>query len=99
MFFIGQLLIWALSIYSFIIILEVIINWLIIFDVINVKNDKAQNLMRLLSRMTDPVYSRLRKYVPPIGGIDITPIIVLFGIYLLQMLIAQLFYGFAYGPY
>lgn len=99
MFFIGQLLIWALSIYSFIIILEVIINWLIIFDVINVKNDKAQNLIRLLSKTTDPVYSRLRKYVPPIGGIDITPIIVLFGIYLLQELIGRLFHQFAYGPY
>ena len=96
--FIGSLLIFALQIYTFIIILEVIISWLIVFDVINVRNDKAQNLLKLLKKATDPVYSRIRKYVPPIAGIDLTPLIVLLGIYFLQMLIARIFYGF-YGGY
>jgi YggT family protein len=94
MHFIGSILIFALQIYTFIIILEVLISWLIVFEVINVRNDKAQNLLKLLKKMTDPLYSRIRKFVPPIAGIDITPLIVLFGIWFLQMLIARIFYGF-----
>ncbi len=96
MAFIGSLLIFALQIYSFIIILEVIIGWLIVFDVINVRNDKAQNLIKLLNKLTHPVYSRIRKYVPPIAGIDLAPLIVLFGIYVLQIMIRHLFYTLYY---
>ena len=79
-----QLLSLAIDIYIGIIILQVIINWLVIFDVINTKNQQAQNLLKLLARATDPVYKRIRKYVPPIGGIDLTPLIVILGLNLLK---------------
>ncbi|MCB9965455.1 MAG: YggT family protein [Rhodospirillales bacterium] len=97
MSFIGSLLIFLLQVYSFVIILQVLISWLIVFDVINVRNDKAQNLLRLLNRLTDPVYSRLSKFIPPIAGMDLTPMVVLFAIYFLQMLIGRMF--IAYGIY
>lgn len=70
----------AFDLYIIIIILQVAISWLIVFDVINTANEQAQNLIKLLQKATDPVYKPLRKYIPPIGGIDITPIIVLLGI-------------------
>lgn len=73
----------AVQIYIAIIILQVIINWLIIFDVVNAKNEQAQNLIGLLQKATDPVYKPIKKYVPPIGGIDITPLIVILGLNLL----------------
>ncbi len=69
----------AYNIFVGIIILQVAINWLIIFDVINTRNEQAQNLIKLLKKVTDPIYTPLRKYIPPIGGIDITPIVVLLG--------------------
>ena len=96
---IGQLLILALTIYSWIIILEVIVDWLIIFNVINVNNDKAQNLLRLLKKATKPVYSKIRKYVPPIGGLDLCPLIILLGIWVLQSLIAKIMFSYAMNPY
>ena len=95
MLFIANILTWALTIYSWIIILEVVVNWLIIFNVINTSNPQAQNLLKLLKKATDPVYSRLRKYIPPIGGLDLTPLIVLFAIWILQHLI----WRFAYATY
>ncbi len=70
----------AFDVYMVIIILQVAISWLITFDVINTANEQAQNLIKLLKKATDPVYKPLRKYIPPIGGIDITPIIVLLGL-------------------
>ncbi len=87
---IAQLLITALDIYIYIIIANVIISWLIVFDVVNIRNPKAANLICLLEKVTDPVYKPLRKYIPPIGGIDLTPIIIIFGIYLLQNIILRL---------
>jgi YggT family protein len=67
----------AFNIYVGIILLQVAVSWLINFEVINAANERAQNLVNLLKKATDPVYKPIQKYVPPIGGIDITPLIVI----------------------
>lgn len=90
---IGQLLIFLLDVYFYIIIASVIISWLIAFEVLNIRNPQAQNLINLLNKATEPVYKPLRKFIPPIGGIDITPIIVIFAIFLLQNLIVRMTYN------
>lgn len=91
MSFIGSILLFALQIYLWIIILSVILSWLIAFEVVNPRNEKAQNLIRLLDRVTEPVYRPLRKYIPSIGGIDLSPIVVIFGIYILERIVIRLF--------
>lgn len=70
----------ALNIYMMIIVVQVALGWLIAFEVINVSNPQARNLINLLHRATEPVYKPIRKYVPPIGGIDLTPLIVIIGL-------------------
>ncbi len=67
----------AFNVYVGIILLQVAVSWLINFDVINASNERAQNLVQLLKKITDPVYRPIQKYVPPIGGIDITPLIII----------------------
>jgi YggT family protein len=64
----------------FVIIAQVAISWLLAFDVINAKSQQAQNLVALLHKLTDPVYSRLRRFIPVIGGIDLTPLVVMIGL-------------------
>lgn len=76
-----------IDIYVWIIVLQIIIHWLVAFDVLKVKSPQAQNLMDLMQRMTDPVYKPLRKYIPPLGGIDITPIIVIIGLSILKSIL------------
>ena len=93
MLLIGKALMLALEVYFWIIIIQVAISWLIAFGVINTSNPQAQNALKLLDRVTDPVYKPLRKYVPSIGGIDVTPIIVILGIIILQNIVVALFYG------
>lgn len=80
----------AFNIYIGIIIVQVLISWLIVFDVVNASNAQAQNLIELLKKATDPLYKPLRKYIPPIGGIDITPIIVIFGLSLARNILIGL---------
>lgn len=94
MTFIGTILIWLLQIYTFVIILQVIMSWLIAFGVINTQNPQAARLVDGLDKVTEPVMAPVRRYVPPIGGIDITPIIVIFGIMLVKELVARVFFGF-----
>ena len=94
MVILGQILLLILNILFWIIIAQVVLSWLIAFDVINIRNAKAQNLIVLLNKVTDPIFKPLRKVIPAIGGIDITPIIVIFAISLLQKFIVS---NFIYG--
>lgn len=74
----------AVDIYIGIIVIQIIVHWLLAFDVIKAHSPQAQNLLSLMRRLTDPVYKPLQKFIPPIGGIDITPIIVIIGLNLLR---------------
>jgi YggT family protein len=90
MFFLGKILLLLLDVFFWIIIIQVVLSWLIAFDVVNIRNPQARNLVDMINKITEPVYRPLRKIIPPIAGIDITPIIVIFGISLLKNLVVQL---------
>jgi YggT family protein len=89
-----NLLLLALNIYFAIIIAWVVSSWLVVFGVLNMRNKWIYKGVTLLTQATEPVMSRLRRYVPPIGGIDLTPMIVIFGIILLQNGLTQLLNGY-----
>jgi len=91
MIFLAQILSFAIQLYIFIIFLHVAISWLVVFNVLDPSNPQAQNLINLLRRLTDPVMKPVQKYVPPIAGIDITPIVVILGLMILNSLVWRLF--------
>jgi YggT family protein len=80
-----NLLILALDIYFWIIILTVVVSWLVIFEVLNTRNKWVLKGCNLLNTITNPLVMRLRKVIKPIGGVDVTPMVIIFGIYFLQM--------------
>ncbi|HNQ92338.1 MAG TPA: YggT family protein [Alphaproteobacteria bacterium] len=90
MFVVAQTISTLIGLYMFVIILQVAVSWLIVFKVLNTDNPQAKNLVNLLKRATDPVMVPVQKYVPPIGGIDITPIIVIIGLQILDTLVWRL---------
>ncbi|MES2677090.1 MAG: YggT family protein [Pseudomonadota bacterium] len=67
----------ALSIYSFLLLVYVILQLLFTFKIINPYSQFVQAVNRFLIRIIEPVLTRMRKYIPPMGGIDIA-VIVLF---------------------
>ncbi len=87
-----KLLSFAIDAYIFIIILKVTISWLVIFGVMNLNNQQARNLMNLFDRLTEPVLKRVRKYVPPVGTIDLTPIVVIIALLILESMVKQLLF-------
>ena len=89
----GQLLYFALEIYIFIIIAGVIVSWLVAFNVLSTAHPATGRLMDFLGRVTDPVMKPVQRFIPPIGGIDISPIIVIIGLIILQNMVVRLFMG------
>jgi YggT family protein len=85
-----DLLLLALKVYFWIIILTVVVSWLVVFDALNTRNKLVAKFCNLLNAVTNPLILRLRKIIPPLGGVDLTPMVVIFGIYLLQSILINL---------
>lgn len=70
-----------------VIIVGAVMSWLIAFDVINVRNPNVRRLTTTLDRLTDPMLRPIRRVLPSLGGIDISPIILLLLLQALQILV------------
>lgn len=81
-----------LSIYSFLLLAYVILNLLFAFKIINQNSDFVQAVNRFLIRIIEPVLIRMRKYLPPIGGVDIAVIILFLLINFLKDALYTYFY-------
>ena len=92
---IAALLIQVLEIYKWIVIAAVIVSWLTAFNVINQHNNFVRTLLRILIALTEPVFRPIRKVIPSIGGLDLSPIIVFVIIWFLQYTITWA--SFRYG--
>ena len=88
--FVIYLLIQALNVYFWIVIATVLASWLVAFDVLNTKNKWVYKACDLMNKATNPLVLRLRKIIPPVGGIDLTPMVIIFGIIFLQNLLGGL---------
>ena len=87
-----QILLLALDIARWIVLAHVIMSWLINFQVLNLRQPLVYQVWQALQRLLEPLYSRLRKLIPIPGGIDFTPLIVLFAIIALRIVIFNNFH-------
>ena len=81
---IGNVLYIALNLYMYVIIANVIMSWLLAFNVVNYGNQFVRTLDDILRKLTEPVLAPIRRFMPNLGGIDISPIVVFLLIILLQ---------------
>jgi YggT family protein len=73
-----------LNLYTYVIIAAVIASWLVGFGVVNTYNQFARSVLRTLHALTEPVFGPIRRIIPPIGGLDLSPMIALLLIIFLQ---------------
>lgn len=88
----AQILLLLLNIAQFIVIVHVIASWLINFQVLNLRQPLVAQLWQGLNVMVEPVYSRIRRVLPPMAGIDLAPLIALVAIFALQTIITNNMY-------
>jgi len=82
-----QTILLALDIYWWILIASAIFSWLYAFNVVNPRNQVVGSIGTFLYKATEPVLRPIRNFLPDLGGIDVSPIIVLLGIYFLRQFI------------
>ncbi|GHG83911.1 YggT family protein [Pseudodonghicola xiamenensis] len=82
-----QVLMLILSIAQFFIIAHVIMSWLINFQVLNPRQQLVAQIWYGLNRVLEPVYGPLRRLLPPMGGLDLAPLIALLGIYVIEIVL------------
>lgn len=85
------------SIVFWIIIIQVVLSWLVAFDILNMRQPFVYQVWNGLNRLTEPVYRPIRRVMPEMGGIDLTPMIVLFLLFALQVVINNNLAPMAYG--
>ena len=78
-----QLLVW-------IIIAQVVISWLVAFNVINTSSPFVRTLLNGLDRLTAPLYRPIRRIMPDFGGLDFSPIVLILAIQIVRMLVEGL---------
>jgi YggT family protein len=71
--------------YSYVVIANVLISWLIAFNVLNTQNRFVYSILELTYRLTDPILYRIRRFLPNLGSLDISPIILLLLIWFIEM--------------
>ncbi|MEO0398228.1 MAG: YggT family protein [Pseudomonadota bacterium] len=82
-----------LQLYTFVIIIGVVLSWLIAFNVVNRHNQVVDAIYRTCTALTEPVLAPIRRMLPSLGGIDISPIILLIGIGALQTGLGHYVFG------
>ncbi|MCC4244505.1 YggT family protein [Stappia indica] len=81
-----------LNLYTWVIIASAIFSWLYAFNVINARNQFVAMIGQVLYNLTEPLLRPIRRVVPSMGGLDLSPIILLLGIFLLQRVLAYYVY-------
>ena len=79
------LLLQILKIYTYVVIANVAISWLIAFNILNTSNRFVYSILEFTYRLTDPFLNRIRRFLPNLGAFDISPIILLLLIWFIEM--------------
>jgi YggT family protein len=87
-----DVLLLILRLYTYVVIAAVIVSWLINFGVINTYNNFVRSIVSALYALTEPVFRQIRRVLPAMGGLDLSPLIVLIIIYFLEQVLVREFY-------
>ena len=73
-----------ITLYIWILIINAVISWLVAFNVVNMQNRFVATILYATNRLTDPLLNPIRRVLPNLGGIDISPIVLVLGLLFIQ---------------
>ncbi len=79
------LILQVLKLYSYVVIANVVVSWLVAFNVLNTSNRFVYSVLDFTYRLTEPILSKIRRFLPNLGTLDISPIILLLLIWFIEM--------------
>ncbi len=84
----------VIDIAIFFIIVQVILSWLIAFGIVNTYQPIVQSIGRMLYSLTEPLYRPIRRVLPDLGGVDLSPLVVLLLLQFIKSLMFEMYRGF-----
>ena len=75
----------VLKLYSYVVIANVLVSWLIAFNILNTQNRFVYSILEFTYRLTDPILNKIRRFLPNLGTLDISPIVLLLLIWFIEM--------------
>ena len=88
---------YLLSIVSLVIIVQVVLSWLFVFNVLNMNSHGVRAFALAIDRLTAPLYRPIRRMLPDFGGIDFSPLVVLIAVQVLQKLLGGVYNQYYFG--
>jgi len=82
----------ALQLYTYLIIASAILSWLVAFNVVNTRNDVVRTIWNFLDAVTEPALRPIRRILPNLGGVDISPVLLILLIIFIQNILDRLRY-------
>ena len=79
------LIIQIINLYTYVLLIYIVMTWLIAFNILNTSNRFVYSILELTYRLTDPILNRIRRFLPNLGAFDISPIILLLLIWFIEM--------------
>jgi YggT family protein len=80
-----------ISLYIWILIINAIISWLVAFNILNTSNRFVYSVLEVSYKLTNPTLNFIRRYLPNLGSIDISPIILILGLMFLRNFVFEMF--------
>ena len=81
----------VVGLYIWILIINAIISWLVAFNVLNTSNRFVYSILDISYKLTDPPLNFIRRFLPNLGSIDISPIVLILGLMFLRNLVFEMF--------
>jgi YggT family protein len=91
-----EVILLALQLYMYLVIAGAILSWLIAFNVVNTRNQLVAMFSDFLYRITEPVLRPIRQFMPSLGGIDLSPVILFFIIIFIEKVIVTYIYPYVF---
>ncbi|MCA8881034.1 MAG: YggT family protein [Rhodobacteraceae bacterium] len=82
-----QILLLILDVVWFLMIAHIIMSWLINFQVLNLGQELVRSIWYGLNRLLDPIYQPIRRILPPMGGLDLAPLVGLLAVYAIRIIL------------
>ena len=82
-----QILLMILGVVRTVILIHLIMSWLLSFQVLNLRQPIVASLWDGLNRLLEPIYGPIRRFMPNMGGLDLSPLVALLGVYAIEIII------------
>lgn len=82
----------VLNLFIWVLIIQAVLSWLLVFNVVNARNQVVRAIWQFTNALTEPLLKPIRRMVKPFNGLDLSPLILMLAVYLLQNVLARYVY-------